>query len=272
MSLVQALGRTALTSESSPVHSENLLVVLAPVVFIYGAGLFFTLFEQAAAQFPAMRFSMLSVSCLVALAPLLLSFLAPYPSPLVYPPYYPPWIQEKAWAVDKEGLIMTDMPWAVAWYGQRQSIELTLKHKNKAGAQLRNDFYAVEALKPVNALYIGSKTLKALEPKLLWDWLRHDPDAGLLNGLRQRVADNQGRAEKKDEDFRLFGAVRERLLENARATDETGEDWEHFVLTTYLKSEVPTGFPLKRAPEGLFPELFLTDSERGTPKAIQSSK
>jgi len=44
------------------------------------------------------------------------------------------------------------------------------------------------------------------------------------------------------------------------------------VLRTFLKSEVPTGFPLQRAPQGLLPELFLTDSERGKRKSIQSSK
>ena len=99
-----------------------------------------------------------------------------------------------------------------------------------------------------------------------------DVDADLLNRLRRGVKENQGREEKKEEDFRMFAAVRERLLDNSEAADGKGEDWEQFVLTTFLKSEVPTGFPLKRAPNGLFPELFLTDSERGRPKTIQSSK
>jgi len=272
--VVQALGRTTPATDSSPVHSDNLLVVLAPLVFIYGASLFFTLFEQVAAPSPALRFLVLGLFALIAGAPLVLTFFPPYPSPVVYPPYYPPWIQEKAWSVDKKGLIMTDIPWAVAWYGQRQSIELSLKHKSKPADRFKNDFYEVDALKPVSALYLTAKTLKSLELRSLADWLREDEDAGLLNRLRQRVVDNQGREAKKDEDFRMFGAVRERLVANAQPADEEkGEDWERFVLRTFLKSEVPTGFPLRRAPEqGLFPELFLMETERGGPKAIQSSK
>ena len=272
MMLVQALGRTGPPTEAVPVDSENLLVVLAPLVFIYGVSLFFTLFAQLTGQFPALRFLVLAAFYLVVCAPLLLTFFPPYPLPVVYPPYYPPWIQEKAWLVDEKGLIMTDLPWAVAWYGQRRSIELSLKHRSKPTDKLKNDFYELDALKPVNALYLTAKTLKSLEPHSLWDWLQGDPDSGLLNRLRQRVTDNQGREDKQEEDFRFFAAVRERLVANAQPGPEKGEDWEHFVLRTFLKSEVPTGFPLRRAPEGLFPELFLTDSERSKPKTIQSPK
>jgi len=273
--IVQALGRTALSTspDSSVVHSENLLVVLAPLVFVYGASLFFILFEQLAGQMPAARFLILGAFFTGVCAPLILTFFPPYPSPVVYPPYYPPWIQEKAWSVDKKGLIMTDVPWAVAWYGQRQSIELSLKYKSKPADRFKNDFYELDALRPVNALYLTAKTLKSLELRSFGEWVDADEDAALLNRLRQRVVENGGREEKKEEDFRIFAAVRERLLANAQpAEEQKGEDWERFVLTTLLKSEVPTGFPLRRAPEKLLPEIFLMETERGGPKPIQSSK
>ena len=269
--VVEALGRTSLTNDT-PVHSENLLVVLAPIMFIYGISLFFTLFERIATQFPPVRFTVLGIFYLAACAPLLLVLLPPYPSPLVYPPYYPPWIQEKGWTTAEQALIMSDLPWAVAWYGQRQSIELPLKYQSKPSERLKNDFYAVDALRPVNALYLSSKSLKNIEVRSLWDWLQRDTDATVLNKLRQRLLENQGREEKREEDAQVFEAVRQRLLANAQSLEEQGENWEHFVLRTYLKSEVPTGFPLRRAPEGVFPEIFLTDSERGEQKAIQSRK
>ena len=41
--VVQALGQTQLSDESPDVNSENLLVLLAPLVFIYGVSFFFTL-------------------------------------------------------------------------------------------------------------------------------------------------------------------------------------------------------------------------------------
>ncbi len=272
LGFVQALGRGSSAAEPSPAHADNLLVVLAPLVFIYGAGLFFTLFSQIAGQFPPLRFLILGAFCLLACAPLLLALFPPYPWPTVYPPYYPPWIQEKAWLVDEKGLIMTDMPWAVAWYGQRPSIDLTLKYKSNPAHKLKNGFYEVDSLKPVSALYLTTKTLKLLEAQALWNWVQGDADAGLLNQLRQRVAENHGRAEKEDEDSAMFRAVRDRLVQNAGEAQEAAEDWERFVMGTFLKSEVPTGFPLREAPKGLVPELFLMDSERGKRKAIQSSK
>ena len=56
-----------------------------------------------------------------------LSSCRPRPIPVAYPPYYPPAIQTVAgWLKEKE-LAMSDIPWAVAWYGQRQCVWLTLK-------------------------------------------------------------------------------------------------------------------------------------------------
>jgi hypothetical protein len=43
--------------------------------------------------------------------------------------------------------------------------------------------------------------------------------------------------------------------------DEKG--WGHFVLECSEHGEVPAGFPLRKAPEGLLPErLFLSDKAR----------
>ena len=44
--VVQALGQTQLSVESPEVNSENLLVLLAPLAFIYGVSFFLTLLEQ----------------------------------------------------------------------------------------------------------------------------------------------------------------------------------------------------------------------------------
>src|SRR5690606_31195286 len=46
LAMAQALGRTELSTHSPEVNSENLLVLLAPLVFIFGAGLFFVLLDQ----------------------------------------------------------------------------------------------------------------------------------------------------------------------------------------------------------------------------------
>ena len=46
LALVQALGRTQLSEESPELNSENLLVLLAPLVLVYGVSLFLLLLDQ----------------------------------------------------------------------------------------------------------------------------------------------------------------------------------------------------------------------------------
>jgi len=53
--VVQALGRTALSDDSPDINSENLLVLLAPLVIVYGTSLFFLLLEQVALPFLQLR-------------------------------------------------------------------------------------------------------------------------------------------------------------------------------------------------------------------------
>ena len=222
LTLVQALGRTSLSTESPEINSENLLALLAPLVFVFGAGFFLILLDQLSLPFLGIRQLAVGMFCLLMSAPLLFTFLSPHPSPIVYPPYYPPWIQHKTRLMEESELIMTDLPWAVAWYGgPRKSVWLTLRYKDKPGALVRNDFYEInDYLKPVNALYLSTKMLKTLDPRALW-----------------------------------------------RPEGEEGEwEWSHFIFGVFSKREVPTGFPLKRAPEGLLPEIFLTDSERNKAK------
>jgi hypothetical protein len=56
--------------------------------------------------------------------------------------------------------MMSDVPWAVAWYGNRQCVWLTLDSQD--------DFFAVnDYLKPVQALYLTSETM---DGKLFTEW------------------------------------------------------------------------------------------------------
>ena len=58
-------------------------------------------------------------------------------------------------------LMMSDVPWAVAWYGQRQCVWLTLN--------AQDDFFAInDNLKAVQALYLTPLTT---DGKFLSDWV-----------------------------------------------------------------------------------------------------
>ena len=204
--VVQALGRTFLTLESPEVNSENLLVVLAPLIIMFGVSLFFLFVDSIRFPLPAARIALIVLFSLVASAQLIFALLPPKTSALVYPPYSPPVMQRTAsWMGEKE-LIMSDIPWAVAWYGKRQAIWITLTW--------RKEFYEITDFhKPVAALYLTQRTI---DSRFLSNWVR---------------GENHG--------------------------------WGNFLLETIVRKEVPTGFPLSKSPQGLFPEqLFLTDFER----------
>lgn len=150
--IVQALGRTQLSVDSPEVNSENLLVLLVPLVFMFGVSLFYLLLDQINLPFLGLRPIVVGVFGFVMVLPMLFTFLPPKSSPVAYPPYHPQAIQQvSGWMTESE-LMMSDMPWAVAWYGQRQCIWLS--------RDANETFYAInDLLKPVRGLYFTTLTL-----------------------------------------------------------------------------------------------------------------
>ena len=166
--VVQALGRTQLSADYPVINSENLLVLLAPLVILFGVSLFFLLLEQVQLPFVSWRFGVIGLFCGVGCLPMIFALLGPRAAPVAYPPYFPPIIQQSSrWLKEKE-LVMSDIPWAVAWYGQRQCVWLTLTVQDDHGGQ--DDFFAInDYLKPVSALYLIPQTLNT---RLLPQWAR----------------------------------------------------------------------------------------------------
>jgi hypothetical protein len=87
--------------------------------------------------------------------------------------------------------------------------------------------------------------MKAVESESVWEW-----------GYFAEEAVAAG-AKPKEADIRWLW----------KPGPGTGE-WAEFMLETLVKRQVPTGFPLRSAPFGVVPELFLTDSERPRRKSI----
>ena len=142
-------------------------MLLVPLMIIFGVSLFVTLLDQMSFPLPALRKLGIGVFCAAACLPMILTLLAPRGPILAYPPYHPPTIQGVAnWMLEDE-LTMTDIPWALAWYGNRQAVWLTL-HLQDANSE--DDFYRVsDRLKPVRALYLTPETLDA---QFVSDWVR----------------------------------------------------------------------------------------------------
>jgi hypothetical protein len=159
--LVQSLGRTQLSELSPDINSENLLVLLVPLVFIFGGGFFFTLLDQMTLPLIQLRYAVIVGFVALCCLPLAFALLPPKTDPRVYPPYFPPEIQKVAGWMKPDELTMSDVPWAVAWYGNRQSVWLSL--------DAQTDFFAIyDYMKPVQALYLTTLTM---DGKFVTDWV-----------------------------------------------------------------------------------------------------
>jgi len=168
--IVQAMGRTQLAEESPEINSENLLVLLLPLVFVYGVSLFFQMLDQMNLLFKGARFIVIGAFMLAMSLPMIFTFLPPKPSPVAYPPYYPPVIQQVSGWMKENELMMSDMPWAVAWYGHRQCVWLTLKATTtREDPDTADTFFEInDYQKPIRALYLTPQTMDA---RFLSQWI-----------------------------------------------------------------------------------------------------
>ncbi len=145
--VVQALGRTQLAEDSPEINSENLLVLLTPLTIVFGVSLFFLLLDQITLPVRQLRYVITIVFAVIACLPMAFTFLPPRTSPVAFPPYHPVPIQTFAKWLKPSELSMSDIPWAMAWYGRRQSVWLTLNSQK--------DFVAIhDYQKPISMLYI----------------------------------------------------------------------------------------------------------------------
>jgi len=165
--IAQALGRTKLSDYSPEFNSENLLVLLTPLVVIFGVASFLKLLEQVNLPTLQVRYWAIGLMLVLACQPLIATFLPPKSPPLAYPPYYPPDVQKIAGWTHKDELLMSDVPWAVAWYGDRQCSWTTINSQYQ--------YYQLnDNLKHISGLYL---TLYTLDGKLFSECLQGGVDS-----------------------------------------------------------------------------------------------
>ena len=150
--IVQAFGKTHLTSDLPQYNSENLLIILAPLVFGFGVAFYFELIDRIIFPELLWRYAANLWFCVIVAAPMIFTLLPPRVSPLAYPPYYPPTLQETGGWMRPDELVMCDVPWAMAWYSDRQTVSLTLVYPD--------DFFTInDDIKTIHALHITPKTI-----------------------------------------------------------------------------------------------------------------
>jgi hypothetical protein len=165
--VVSALGRTQLTIISPELNTENPLVLLTPLVAIFGVAFFLTLLSQMNTPLPPVRFGVVGLVVALACQPFIMTLLPPSTSPRAFPPYEPAEIQKFGSWMRPGELIMSDIPWAMAWYGDRQCTWTTINSDYEF-------FQFNDYVKPVSALYLTAMTLDA---KLYTDCFRGGADS-----------------------------------------------------------------------------------------------
>ena len=153
------LGQGGFAEVAPNLSGENLLAIVGPVSFLFGAGMFFALLDQWKITLPEMRLAGGGVLVLASALPLLLGFVLPKQYPVADPPYHPARIQylkaipegHGLQALGEADLLMSDLPWAAAWYGDQDSMWLT--------RTVQPDFYSLnDEFRPIRALYFTEMT------------------------------------------------------------------------------------------------------------------
>ena len=164
--LVQTLGQTHVSLDAPGLNTENVLVLLTPFVVIFGMAFFLTLLDQM--NLPSVQIRWAVISLLVVLSTRgLISISITKESTVAYPPYYPPDVQKISGWIRPDELMMSDVPWAVAWYGDRQCTWTTINSQY--------EFYQLnDYVKPVHGLYL---TLNTMNAKLFTECLQGGVDS-----------------------------------------------------------------------------------------------
>lgn len=105
-------------------YSGNLYVLLIPLIFLYGSVFFYILYDRLSLSSRLVMLLASSLFILINSLSLVYALLPPRPPPYRFPPYYPPMIQTVSKWMEPGELMMSDMPWAVAWYGNTPCMDL----------------------------------------------------------------------------------------------------------------------------------------------------
>lgn len=149
--VVQSAGATHTTPAMPEVSHDNLLVLLAPLIFIFGAGMFFILIDRLNLFGFGLRSAAITLFAVIISLPLIFELLPPRKYPSAYPPYHPPMIQHISKHLKADELMMSDIAAAVAWYGDRPCAQLTLNYETA--------FERLNEHQTINALYLSPATL-----------------------------------------------------------------------------------------------------------------
>ncbi|MGD1019244.1 MAG: hypothetical protein ABSA12_07980 [Verrucomicrobiia bacterium] len=104
------------------VGGGNLLVLLLPIIAIYGVAFFYLLLDRIPFRIKLTRGMAIGGFVLLNASPMIFTLLPPRPKMFPYPPYISPVVRDVSAYFEPDSLACSDMPWAVAWNGERRAV------------------------------------------------------------------------------------------------------------------------------------------------------
>ncbi len=126
-------------------ETMKLINMFWPIVILYGLAFFMILLDRLQLEVRILNIGVIAALVILSALPIVFTFLPPRAS-LPYPPYYPPFIMRVSNLLQPGELMCSDMPWATAWYGNRNTLHLPVT---------LDEFYDVnDFVRPVRGLYL----------------------------------------------------------------------------------------------------------------------
>jgi len=105
-------------------NSNNLFILFVPMLTLYGFAYVMMLWARLEINIPLLRYAFIIFIYIFSGIPLIGTLRAPVRYVVNWPPYVPPFIAIlNTWTTESE-VIASDMPWAVAWYADRKSLQI----------------------------------------------------------------------------------------------------------------------------------------------------
>lgn len=151
-SLMAAIGWLSVAGPPA----RNFLNVFVPLIIMYGVSFFYVVFERLQFRTRLLRMGMIGLFAFLNSLPLVFAILPPN-TKRPYPPYAPGIVVGLGKEFRADELLVSDIPWAVAWYADRSTLWTTATEK---------DFFAInDTLHVATGIYLTQVTL--LEPQIL---------------------------------------------------------------------------------------------------------
>ncbi len=130
-------------------YTKTFLLLMLPFATMYGVAFFNLLLDRLNIRVQILNASLTGLVLAVNAIPLIFTMVAKSP-PTAYPPYNPAWITSINGILKPNEMVCTDIPWATAWYGNRNSLLLPAT---------MDQFYEIyDTTKRISGLYITTVT------------------------------------------------------------------------------------------------------------------